>query len=91
MKHEFDKPFNFEGQEYSEIDLDLESLSGEDMRAVKQLWIGEGNFAAIPAADPEFCVYTAARASKKPIEFFRALPAREYMKIAQKVSNFLLG
>jgi hypothetical protein len=33
----------------------------------------------------------AARRSKRPIEFFKELPGKDYLAIAQGVQNFLLG
>ncbi|MBE0470514.1 MAG: phage tail assembly protein [Methyloprofundus sp.] len=90
MKHEFDKPVKFEEKEYKHIDLNLDSLTGKDMSVIKRQWAGEGNFSPVPAADMTFCEYVAAHASKMPQEFFEALPAKEYMKVTQAVSNFLL-
>ena len=34
MKHIFNKPFTFEGQEYKELDLNLEGLTGDDLISV---------------------------------------------------------
>lgn len=90
MQHKFDKPVSFEGAEHESIDLDLDSLTGKDMSVIKRQWAGEGNFSPVPAADMTFCEYVAAHASKMPQEFFEALPAKEYMKVTQEVSNFLL-
>lgn len=91
MKHIFDKPFEFEGKKYEELDIPLDSMTGQDVSAAKREWAAAGNFAPVIAADPDYCIHVAARASKQPIEFFLALPAKEYTKVAQAVSNFLLG
>lgn len=91
MKHVFAKPFEFEGKEYKDITLDLESLTGHDISAVKREWTAAGNFSAIPVTDSDFCAAVAARASKLPVEFFYALPAKEYARLTQAVSNFLLA
>lgn len=90
MKHVFAKPFTFEGKEYKEVTLDLEGLTGHDISAAKREWAAAGNFSAIPVTDSDFCASIAARASKLPVEFFYALPAGEYAKLTQSVSNFLL-
>jgi hypothetical protein len=90
MKHVFKTPVKFEGEEVKEVDLDLDGLSGKDVSAAKREWMRLGNFNAMPAADMDFCVILAAKASKKPFEFFDALPAKEYCAIAQEVSAFLL-
>lgn len=91
MKHVFSKPFEFEGKEYKEIDIKLDALTGRDISVAKREWAGDGNFSPVPASDQDFCVAVAAKASKLPIEFFYALPAREYTKLTQAVSNFLLA
>lgn len=89
-KHTFAKPYEFEGKEYTEIELDLESLKGSDISAAKREWAVSGNFSPVPAADMDFCAAVAARASRQPIEFFHELPAKEFAQVTQLVSNFLL-
>lgn len=91
MKHVFSNTIEFEGQEHKEIDLDLEALTGKDISQAKRIWAMDGNFSPVPAADMDFCAAIAAQASKLPMEFFDALPAREYTKLTQAVSNFLLN
>jgi hypothetical protein len=91
MKHVFDKPVTFEGTEYTELEMNLDSLTGKDISQAKRLWAGAGNFSPVPAADMDFCAALAAQASKQPLEFFEALPAKEYTKLTQAVSNFLLS
>lgn len=90
MKHQFDKPFEFEGKKYETLDIPLEALTGQDISAAKREWAAAGNFSPVPAADSDFCASLAARACKLPVEFFYALPAKEYTKLTQAVSNFLL-
>ena len=90
-KYVFKKPFKFEETEFSEIDLDLEGLTGRDLSVVKRHWAGKGNFSAVIATDTDYCVLIACHAAKQPFEFADALPARDYTQIAQMVQNFLLG
>lgn len=91
MTHVFAKPYTFEGKEYASIDIDLESFTGAQFAAVKKSWAKEGNYAAVPALDSEFCIRCAAHLAKQPVEFFEQLPAGEYCKLAQAVSGFLLA
>ena len=91
IEHTFSKPVNFEGQEIKSIKMDLDSLTGRDISQVKSQWAHAGNFSPVPAADTDFCVMVAARASKQPLELFDVMPAKEYLGITQKVSNFLMG
>jgi hypothetical protein len=91
MQHIFAKPYTFEGTEYSEVEIDLDGLTGADLSVAKREWAAPGNFSPIPSTDMDFCASVAARAAKKPLEFFTGLPAKEYAKITQAVSNFLLA
>ena len=90
MKYIFAKPYTFDGKEYKEIDLDLDSLKGFDIAAAKKKFTSGGNFAAIPAADSEFCAMLGAQVANLPVEFFKGLPAKEYIKLTQEISNFLM-
>ena len=91
MKYEFSKPYKFEGKEYKTIEIPLEEMTGADFAACKRSWAKEGNFSALPAMDSEFAARVAAKLAKQPVEFFEAMPAGDYCKITQAVSNFLLG
>lgn len=89
MKHTFKKPYNFEGQDFEELEVPLDSLTGKDLSIAKSQWALAGNFSPMPSTDLDYCAAIAARASKQPIEFFEQMPAREFNKITQAVSNFL--
>lgn len=88
-KYEFEKPYEFEGKEYESIEFDLESLKGSDISAVKKQFALEGNFSVVPAMDSDFCALLLARVTKQPLEFFMEMPAKDYNKLTQQVSNFL--
>lgn len=92
MKHIFSKPVKFEDEpEIKEIEIDLEGLNGYDIDDVKKQFSAAGNYSPILATDTTFCIMIAARRSKRPIEFFKELPGKDYLAIAQGVQNFLLG
>lgn len=91
MKYVLSKEYEFEGQKYTEIEIDLGMLTGRDVSAAKREWARVGNFSPLMASDTDFCVFLAAKAAKLPIEFMSGLPAKDYCGIAQEVSNFLLG
>ena len=91
MKHTFSKPYQFEGQTYTELDIDLDSVSGADILLAKRRFASAGGFSPALATDPEFCVFLLARVAKQPIEFFQSMPARDFCALTQAVSNFLLG
>lgn len=87
----FKKPYTFEGKEYKSIKIDLDNLKGSDFAAAKKAFTAGGGFAAVPAADSEFCALILERVTKLPLEFFQGLPVAEYVKLTQTVSNFLLA
>lgn len=79
MKYILFKEYEFEGQKYTELELDLDVLSGKDGSAVKREWSRLGNFSPLVSADLDFCSFLAAKAAK------------DYCGVAQEVGNFLLG
>lgn len=87
----FKNPVTFEENTVESIELDLDSLTGRDMSQIKSEWAQAGKFSPVPATDLDFCIMVAARASKQPIEFFEQLKSREWLKVAQEVSNFLMS
>ena len=91
MKYILSKEYEFEGQKYTEIEIDLDVLTGKDVSAAKREWTRAGNFSPLMASDTDFCVYPSAKAAKQPIEFMEGLPAKDYCAIGQEVANFLLG
>ena len=90
MKHKFSSSVSFEGTEYTELDLNLDALKGIDISEAKREWAAAGNFSPVPSTDMDFCAIVAARASKQPLEMIMDLPAKEYTKLCQAVSNFLM-
>ena len=77
----FRKPYKFEGQEYTEVDL----------CAVAKLANRELGVTPIPEMTLPYAMYMAARASHKPVEFFKGLPPVEAMKLKNLVTGFLYG
>lgn len=88
----FNKPFHFEGKEYTEIDLaGLENMSAADMIAVNKIMARTSSIEVMPEVSLEYACNIAARATKQPIEFFTALPMKEAMKVKNRVMGFLFG
>lgn len=91
MKITLSKPYEFDGVTYNELEIDLDALTGRDVVAAKREWARQGNVAAVISIDLEFATFLAAKAARKPYEFFDALPAKDYCRVAQEVINFLIG
>ena len=90
MKYQFTKPYTFEDKEYTEIEFDLSSMTGRDISAAKKEYSAGGNYSPWPTADYDFCAILLARVAKLPLEFFMGLPAPEFCRLTQTVSNFLI-
>lgn len=95
---EFSKEHKFEGKTYSNVELAIEDLSGDDLMALQKEWrMKTGKLrdimtksAMTVALDTEFVLYACSRFSQKPMEFFTSLPVKDFMKVTSSVQNFLL-
>ena len=85
----FRKPYKFEGQEYTEVDLSgMEDMTAGDLCAVGKLANRDLGVTPIPEMTLPYAMYMAARASHKPVEFFKGLPPVEAMKLKNMVTGF---
>ena len=90
MKVVFNRPFNFEGKEYKEIDLSsIENLSTKDLIAADKIFNSTGQVALMNEMATGYTCIIAAKATDLPIEFFESLPIREGLKVKNKVMGFL--
>ncbi len=89
----FKKPYVFEHEEYTEIDLScLEDIQASDMIAVNKIMKRTSpGIDVMPEVSMEYACNIAAKATQKPIEFFLQLPPREAMRVKNKVLGFLFG
>ena len=88
----FRKPFLFEDETYTEIDLSgLEDLSARDMIQAQRTMERSGSINVLPEMSLEYACIFASKATKMPVEFFQALPPKEAIKVKNKVTNFFYG
>ena len=86
------KPYLFEGERYTQVDLSgLEELSAADMIAVNKKIERGGTVNLLPEMSLEYACLISARASGKPIEFFKGLPPKDALKVKNCVTSFLYG
>ncbi|WP_404427306.1 phage tail assembly protein [Ureibacillus chungkukjangi] len=86
----FKKPFNFEGEEYKEVDLNgLDDLTTTDLIEADKQFSTSGQFSVMNEVTIGYAIIVAAKASKKPVEFFEKLPASEGVKVKNMVMGFL--
>lgn len=88
----FNKPYNFEGQEYKEIDLsNLENLTTADLIQADGQFSEAGQFAVMNEMTTGYACILAAKATNQPVEFFQRLPAGDGVKIKRAVMGFFNG
>ena len=88
----FKKPFIFEGQTYESLDLSgLENLSTEQLCQAERIFERSGGVSALKEMNLEYAIIVANLATGLPVEFFKALPAREGSKVKNRVSAYFFG
>lgn len=88
----FQKPYSFEGETYTEVDLSgLEDLSAADLCKVGKMVKKIDGVDPIAEMSLPYAIFMAARVTGKPLEFFQQLPAREAIKLKNLVAGFLYG
>lgn len=89
---ELGKPFNFEGSEYTEIDLGgLDSLTIRDAVDAQKALFGQQEIASTLVCETttSFATAIAAKASGLPIEFFKLMPRGAGMRVRRAVQNYI--
>lgn len=94
------KPYSFEGTEYSEIDLSaLEDWSAVDLKNARAQYKKlngdkEENIVtemSMIEAVPEYQWVVSSMATKLPVEFFMQLPAKASRTLGAAIINFFLN
>lgn len=86
----FSKPYLFEGNTYESVDLSgIEDLTGDDLLEADRAFSASGQFSPLPEMTLAYAFSIAATVTKQPIEFYRALPAKDGLKVKNEVIRFL--
>lgn len=86
----FNKPVNYEGEEYKEVDLSgIEHLTTKDLIDADKKFNASGQMALMNEMTTGYSCIIASKASGKPVEFFEQLPAGEGLKVKNVVMSFL--
>lgn len=86
MRITLSHPVKYRDSELDSLELDLDSLTGNDLIAIEDSLrstgqvnlFSQGYFAAI-----------AARSAHIPVEVLKGLPVKDFMKVTSEVINFL--
>ena len=92
MKIKLKKPLSVKGEQLSEIDLNLEGLTGQDIIEVERQIdaANDGRALLLPEYSKIYLAAVAARALKVPREALNMLTAKDFTQITQAVQNFLI-
>lgn len=85
------KTYKFEEKEYSEINLDLESITGQDLISASNQARILGDPSPVPELSKTYLAVVAAKAGKVPVDFIMSLSAKDFTAITMTVQNFLLA
>lgn len=84
------RPFTFDGKEYTELILDLDSLTGRDLLKAE----AEARIISGPSPVSEFSksynAVVAAKAAKVMVDMIFDLPAKDFTRVTLLVQDFLL-
>lgn len=86
------KPYKFDGETYETLDLTpIEDATGDDLRKAAKLLSKKepGQNPATLEMTMDYAFIMAARACKKPLEFFDGLPAKDAVAVKTAVVGFL--
>lgn len=85
----FNKPYNFEGEIFSKLDLSgLEELKSRNLTAIEKAYGKTGVISSMPETTFTYAKITAAAVTGLPAEFFDGLPGKEMGKIKTAVTHF---
>lgn len=90
----FKKPYKFEGEEYTELDLSgLENVTAGTLENIGKIMAkrSPGLNPATIEMELGYCELLAARVTGKPLEFFQGLPGRDAITLKSKIVGFLYG
>ncbi|ELX0452138.1 TPA: phage tail assembly protein [Citrobacter freundii] len=89
---ELSKEYRFEDYEpTSKIILNLDDLTGSDILEVTDVLQAQGHVSVQTSLDNKVHAALAARCLGRPVEYINGLPARDFVKICQRVQSFLLA
>ncbi|MBR1603779.1 MAG: phage tail assembly protein [Synergistaceae bacterium] len=92
MKIKLTRELSVRGESLTELELDLDKLTGQDIIEVeKQIdTAGDGRALVLPEYSKVYLAAVAARALKVPREALNLLTARDFTRLTQAVQNFLM-
>lgn len=84
------KPITFEDKEYTELNLNFDELTGDDLENAFAEFTASGNQAFVVELSKPYLAMVAAKAANVPALVIRKLSAKDYTKVTVLAQNFLL-
>lgn len=94
-KYTLKNPVVLDGETVSELDLDFDSLTADDILSSERQFNTEATknkeFVPIKETSKSYLAFIVARAAKQPVENIRKLSAKDFSQVTVLAQNFLLG
>ena len=87
MKITLSQPVNYKNSQLSELDLELDALTGQDLIDIESSFTAQGK--TVQMFSQGYFAAIAAKASHLPPEVIKSLPVKDFMKITNQVIFFL--
>jgi hypothetical protein len=84
-------PMKFEDIEKTELVLDLDGLTGDDLATAEAEMQTAGVIPVFADTSKRYLMYVAARAAGVPVEFIKRMKAPDVAKVTLEVQNFLIS
>ncbi|WII39195.1 phage tail assembly protein [Paenibacillus thiaminolyticus] len=88
------KPITFVDKEYTELQLDFDSLTGQDLVDAQRQYLRlglENELVTVHENTKEMQAYVAARAANCPPELIFSLSLKDFSEITRMVQVFIFG
>lgn len=91
--YKLSKPVNFEGQDFTEIKMDLEGLTAKNLEKAEKearTLLGKKENMVVPETNKKYLACVAAKAASVTSDVIFSLSAKDYTQLCLLVQNFLL-
>ena len=86
----FEKPYKFEGKEYTEIDLSgIEKMTVSDLIDIQKELMSEAASSFVMETTASFAQVMATKASGKPVELFKLMPRGKIKQVQTAILKYL--
>ena len=89
MKIKLRKGVMFNGSEIKELDLDLETLTPQDIIDAENEVMRSSNIPVVLDFNRDFCITIAAKCLHMPADSLKMMNVKDFNKIITEVRNFL--